>query len=375
MQEPIRIVLTGGVSGGHVFPLLAVAEAVQRKSPIPTEFLFVGSRGVFEENAMQAAGIPMKFVATGKWRRYFSFQNFIDVCKLPWGLVQALWYLLWFMPDAIFSKGGSASVPVVVAAWLYRIPVIVHDSDAKPGASTKFMARFAERVAVAYPGARQYFPADKTAVTGNPVRREMTAGVMSEAIDTFKLHLDKPVVLVLGGSQGARALNEHLLSILPALIEKNFQIIHVTGEANYAPLVQAVTGYGLNIETGPYRPVAFLNAQNLANVYAAAGVVVSRAGAGSIAELAANKKAVILVPLPTAANDHQRANAYEVFEAGGAIVLEEGNLSEHILIENIERILGDQGLRQRMGSALSLFYHPDAADRIAVALLELAVAV
>ena len=130
MQEPIRIVLTGGVSGGHVFPLLAVADSVQRKSPIHTEFLFIGSRGAFEENAMQAAGIRMKFVATGKWRRYFSLQNFIDVCKLPWGLLQALWHLLWFMPDAIFSKGGSASVPVVLAAWLYRIPVIVHASDA-----------------------------------------------------------------------------------------------------------------------------------------------------------------------------------------------------------------------------------------------------
>lgn len=373
-QASLRIVLTGGISGGHTFPLLAVAQVAATKSPVPVEFLFIGSGGKLEKEAMAEANIRAKYVAAGKWRRYFSLQNFIDLFKIPFGFFQALWHLLWFMPDAIFAKGGSVSVPVVLAARVYRIPVILHESDAQPGLANRFLARFVERVAIAYDGAHQFFPREKTALIGNPIREEMTKGNVAEALDTFALRADAPILLVLGGSQGAQVINEHILTILPALVEKGYQIVHLTGENNFEEVVQIARDAGLDVEKGPYRPLPFLGSKSLADLYSAAQVVLSRAGAGTIAELAANKKAVILVPLKNAANDHQRMNAYELAEKGAAKVLEEANLTEHLVLENLEELLTNQELRQKMGDALFEFYHPEAAERIAVALLELAVA-
>ncbi len=371
-EDSLRIVLTGGISGGHTFPLLAVADVIKKKYPEVGEFLFIGSRGKLETDAMREAGIPVRFVATGKWRRYFSFQNFTDLFKIPFGFLQALWHLLWFMPDAIFAKGGSASVPVVLAAWLYRIPIILHESDAEPGVSNRFLGRFVSRIAISYEGAFRFFPKEKTALIGNPIRKEITEGNVSEALETFFLRADAALILVLGGSQGAQIINEHLLPILPALIEKGYQIVHITGEANFETIVQVAKEYGLDVAKGPYRPVPFLGAKPLADLYKAAQVVISRAGAGTIAELAANQKAVILVPLSNAANNHQRMNAYELAERGAVKVLEEANLTEHLLIENIEEVLMDKELRESMGAALYPFYHPQAADQIAEALVALA---
>lgn len=372
MNDIPRIVLTGGVSGGHTFPLVAVARALRRKfSPDASgtagnvEFLFIGSRGRFENDAMEQEHIPVKHVLTGKWRRYFSLQNLIDPFRVPIGFVQALWHLFVFMPDAVFAKGGSASVPVVLAAWVYRIPILIHDSDAVAGRANRFLSRFASRIAIAYPGAHTFFPADKTALTGNPVREEILAGVAARGASQYGLSQEKPTILILGGSQGAKALNLAILNTLPTLLEKNIQVIHQTGNGQYEDIVASVEAYGLKIGESGYIPRPFLSAGELADALAYATLVISRAGAGSIAELAATGKAAILVPLESAANDEQRMNAYDVAEIGGALVLEESNLGEHILLEKIEELLGNQELRQAMGEKLRSFYHPDAADAIA----------
>jgi UDP-N-acetylglucosamine--N-acetylmuramyl-(pentapeptide) pyrophosphoryl-undecaprenol N-acetylglucosamine transferase len=248
----------------------------------------------------------------------------------------------------------------------------MHDSDAVAGLANRFLARFVDRIAIAYEGAYQFFPAKKTALVGNPIRTEMTEGNVAEAIDTFALQVDKALLLVLGGSLGAQTINKHLLTVLPALIEKGYQVVHITGENNFEEIVNSAKEYGLDIVNGSYRPVPFLGAKPLADLYAAAQVVLSRAGAGTIAELAANKKAVILVPLKSAANNEQRMNAYELAERGAVKVLEEANLTEHMILENLEELLTNQALREGMGEALSHFYHPDAAETIAEALVALA---
>lgn len=372
MTDIPRIVLTGGVSGGHTFPLIAVAQALSKRFPSSSpiggggiEFLFIGSRGRFANDAMAQAGIPTKYILTGKWRRYFSLLNLLDPFKVPIGLAQALWHLFWFMPDAVFAKGGAASVPVVLAAWLYRIPVLIHDSDAVAGRANRFLSHFASRVAIAYPSAHKFFPVKKTALIGNPVREEILSGDPGRAAGRFGLSPDKPIVLVLGGSLGARILNEAILRVVPALLEKGIQVIHQTGSSHHARIVAAVEAYGLKIGESGYAPQPFLDPGELADALAAATLVVSRAGAGSIAELAATKKAAILVPLETAANDEQRMNAYDVAELGGALVLEEANLGENILFAKIEGLLQDQELRKTMGEKLSSFYHPDAAAQLA----------
>ncbi len=372
MAEPIRIVLTGGVSGGHTFPLIAVAERIAVQTNNSTEFLFIGPKGRFGAEAMQERGIEVRLVATGKLRRYFSFQNFIDPFLIPLGIIQSLWHLYRFLPDAVFSKGGSASVPVVIAAWLYRIPVLIHDSDAVAGMANKFMGKLATKIAIAYPSAREFFPLEKVALTGNPVRTDILEGSRERGYQELGLDPDKKTLLVIGGSLGAMKLNEALLHILPELLQENIQVVHQTGTEHLALIEKAVVSAGITPggATG-YVPRAFFPAELLGDVYALADLVISRAGAGSIAELAAHGKAVILIPLASAANDEQKKNAYAIAHIGGASVLEEPNLGEHLLLQEIQELLGDDTRRAQMGEAIKAFYHPEAADALATGVLSM----
>ena len=371
MKKNPRVVLAGGVSGGHTFPLIAVAQSLQKKYPGGIEYLFIGSKGPVESEAMAQQGIPAKYVLTGKWRRYFSLQNVIDLFKIPLGFFQALWYLFLFLPDAVFAKGGSASVPVVLAAWLYRIPIIIHDSDATVGYANRFLARFATRIAIAYPSAREFLPEKKTALTGNPVRQEITQGNKERALLLSGLSSEKPTLLVIGGSLGATVLNEIILKALPELLAKGIQVYHQTGKEHFEAIKNAVIEYKITLGSGGYFPKDLLTAEELADALSLASVVLSRSGAGSVSDIAANKKATILVPFAAAANDEQRLNAYEIAKIGGALVLEEANLVEHILLEKIDELLSSPELRQSMGEKMSAFYHPDAADAIAEGLYSL----
>lgn len=366
-----RVVLSGGVSGGHTYPLIAVARVLRKRYPQGIELLFLGGGGVFEQTAMEAEGIPMRRILYGKMRRYFSFLNYLDFFKLPLGILQALWHLLLFMPDVVFSKGGAASVPVVFAARFYRIPVLIHDSDSVAGRANAWLGKWVQKVAIAYPSAAQYFPSGKTALTGNPVREEILSGSKERARERFGLDPQKKTLVLLGGSQGAHGLNNALLQVLPLLLTKGVQVIHQTGSSHLEGVLALAAELGVPTEKGSYHPIDFLSAEEVGDVLVSADIVVSRAGAGSIAEIAACRKALVLVPLPSAANDEQRKNAYDIAEIGGALVLEEANLGEHLFLENLENLLNNDDLRAEMGEKLHVFYHPDAAERIADGLIDL----
>ncbi|MDD5083502.1 MAG: undecaprenyldiphospho-muramoylpentapeptide beta-N-acetylglucosaminyltransferase [Candidatus Moranbacteria bacterium] len=363
-NKPYRVVVTGGGSGGHVMPLIAVAESLRSKLGPQTEFLYIGSKGKIEQDAMNGAGIPAVFILTGKMRRYFSVQNFADFFKIPLGFMQALWYLLRYMPDAVFSKGGYVAVPVVLAAWMYRIPIVTQDSDAVPGMATRILGKFADRVSVAYPTAMNYFPAGSVALIGNPVRSDVLSGDAAQARNLFNLDEAKPTILVLGGSLGARVIDKAIVTLLPKLLQET-QVIHQTGEAHYAETVELSKELGIEPDSHGYFPRAFLPMDELKHALAVADLVVSRAGANAIAEIAAVGKPAILIPLSSAANDEQRMNAYEIARVGGALVLEDGNLGENIFFNKITELLKDGELRGRMAQAIRVFYHPDAADAIA----------
>lgn len=367
----VRIVLTGGVSGGHLFPLVAVTHALREKLRGDVELLFIGPSGKFGTKTMEANGVRSKFVLTGKIRRYFSFANFTDPLMVPIGCAQALWHLFWFMPDAVFAKGGSGSVPVVLAAWLYRIPVMLHDSDATAGRANQFLSHFAKRIAIAYPSAKEYFPAKKVAMTGNPVRSEVLGGDVSRAKTRFSLPKDKPVVFFIGGSLGSKNVNDAVARILPELLGIA-SVIHQTGEEQFARVVAEMGTLGIAPDTDlGYRPRMFLSAEELGDAYAVSDLVISRAGANSIADAAAYGKPLILVPLSTAANDEQRRNAYDVAAIGGATVLEEGNLTQHVLFSKIQSLLMDESKRKEMGEKLRFFYHADADTLIADGIVEM----
>ena len=367
----MRIVLTGGGTGGHLYPLVAVAEKIKQKLGPEVEFLYMGSGAEMEKKIMAEEGITAKHVLSGKMRRYFSLMNLVDVFKLPLGFIQSLAILLWYMPDAIFSKGGYVAVPVVLAAWCYRIPVMMHESDSIPGISNQFLAKFASRIAVAYPSAEQYFPKEKTALVGNPIRHQVTEGNAKMLRQELNFTESKKIILVLGGSQGSEIINDAILHILPKLLF-SYQIIHQTGEKNYKRVLEEAALQGIKVGREGYAVFGFMNANKLRDAFALCDLVVSRAGATFITEIAANGKPSILIPLDGSANEHQRMNAYEIAQVGGALVLEETNLGEHMLGQKIDDILSNNELMEGMSREIKKFYHAEAAEIIANGTIELA---
>jgi len=368
----MRIVLTSGGTGGHIFPIVAVVKKLKEIVPEGEglEFLFLGPGGDIEREAMEKELIPGKYISSGKLRRYFSLHYISDLFKIPLGIFQSLWQLLLFMPDVVFSKGGYAGVPVVVAAWIYRIPVIIHESDITPGLANQFAARLAKTIAVSFSSAANFFNPGKVAITGNPIRDELSAGSKDEAKKLFGLSGGRKVILVLGGSQGARAINEAIVRILPDLLKK-YEVIHQTGKGEYESVVREAGKAGIKAGHGGYRPVPFLR-EEMAHAYAAADLVVSRAGANALTEIAANAKPAIVIPLKTSANNHQELNAYAFSEAGAAVVLNQDNLGENIFLEKIEEVMADGGLQFELGERVKKFYDPDAAKKIAGEIIKLA---
>lgn len=368
----MRIVLTGGGTGGHIFPILAVARKLREIVPEgkDLEFLFLGPGGELERELMEKEFIPDKKILSGKLRRYFSLSYISDLMKIPLGIVQSLWRLLVFMPDTVFSKGGYAGVPVVIAAWLYRIPIIIHESDVTPGLANQFAEKLAQKVAVSFPGAANFFNPSKVVITGNPVRDELAKGSKEEALKIFGLSGTKKIILIMGGSQGAQTINEAILRILPELV-RNFEIIHLTGKGDFENVVDEAGRIGIKAGHADYHPYAFLN-EEIPHALAAADLVVSRAGANAISEIAANGKPAIIIPIKSSANNHQELNAYALAETGAAVVLNQENLGENILLEKIEEVTGSPELQYELGERIKKFYNPDAAKKIAEEIIKIA---
>lgn len=367
-----RIVLAGAGSGGHIFPLVAVAERIKAHDP-HCEFLYIGTKSQMSnvgESAMARMDIPTINIVTGKMRRYFSMEYFIDFFRVPIGVVQSLWHLLVFMPDAVFSKGGYASVPVVAAAWLYRIPVLTHESDATPGWANRICGKLSHYVAVSFTETKKYFLARKTVLTGNPIRTAMTQGDRMRGYQRWNFSESKPVIFVVGGSQGSQRINEALVRILPDLAVFA-QVLHVTGEDHYQHILPRVGEMGFKSGRKRYYAAPFLDREEMADAYAMADLVIARAGANTITELAANHKVAILVPLMGSANNHQAMNAYSAAKVGGALVLEESNLGSSLFLEKIKSVLHDRDLRMKLQNNIAQFYHPDAADVIAAGVIKM----
>jgi UDP-N-acetylglucosamine--N-acetylmuramyl-(pentapeptide) pyrophosphoryl-undecaprenol N-acetylglucosamine transferase len=368
----MRIALTGGGTGGHIFPILAVVREIKKQTgdKEDIEFLFLGPDGELEREFMGEEFIPIKKVQGGKLRRYFSPLNFLDIFKIPLGFLQSLWQLLVFMPDVLFAKGGYASVPVTAAAWFYRIPILIHESDVVPGLANQFAAKVAKRIAVSFPGSEKFFPERKVFLSGNPIREEMVQGSKEEGEKIFSLHPDKKTILVIGGSQGARVINQAIVFLLPKII-KRWQVIHITGKKEYENVIQEAGKIGIKPGHGDYKAYPFLS-KELPHAFAAADLIISRAGAITLTEIAANQKPAIIIPIEGSANKHQEQNAFVFSQAGAAIVLEQANLGENIFFEKIEQALEDKELRFELSERIKRFYNPEAAKIIASELIKIA---
>ncbi len=380
MRNQIRIAFTGGGTGGHIYPLLAVAEQVKIKlSQNPEsdfQLYYFGNAGQY---ASDFVGLKIKIVSiiSFKIRRYLSPLNIIDAVKLPLAFLQSFIKLLFVMPDAVFSKGGTGSIAVVVAAWFYRIPVFIHESDSIPGLSTKFSVPFSKRIAVSFEKTLESISGEKVALTGNPIRADLLEPAPDltpeKAKKIFGFDPTLPLILVIGGSQGSAKINEFMIENVKEFVGK-YQVLHQVGPQNFAQFKNELavsTEHFIPVERDRYKIVDFLQ-KEIREAYVAADIIVSRAGSGAIFEIAVFKKPSILIPLDSAAGDHQKFNAYEYAGNGACVVIEESNLKSSLFFDQVNLILSDKAKYQSMSQAAGTFAKPQAAEIIAQELINLA---
>jgi UDP-N-acetylglucosamine--N-acetylmuramyl-(pentapeptide) pyrophosphoryl-undecaprenol N-acetylglucosamine transferase len=274
-------------------------------------------------------------------------------------------------PDVVFSKGGYASFPVLMAARLLFIPVVIHESDTVPGRVSLWAGKFAERIAISWPDAAKYFPVDKVALTGNPIRKDIAMAVSSGARDYLQLEEGTPIVLVLGGSQGASNINDAIIEALPEFVSK-VQLIHQTGEKNFDEVKRTATAVLTgNQNRKRYKPFPYLDPLALRMGAGAASVVVSRAGS-TIFEIASWQVPAILIPIPEPVSHDQTRNAFAFARAGGGEVIEEKNLTPHLLLSEIMRLIENPEIGNRMKEAQKAFQKPNAAHMVAEEILKIA---
>ena len=374
----MRIVLAGGGTGGHFYPLIAVAEAIEditkERVLIEPELYYAGP-SAFDSEAMHEHDITLISIPAGRLRRYFSIQNFFDIFKTIWGAFTATIQLFKIYPDVVFSTGGFAAYPVLVAARVLMIPVIIYDADALPGRVSLWSSKFARWIAIAHPDAVKEFPEnvrDRIARTGHPIRKEIEKPTNEGGHEFLKLRSDVPTVFIMGGSQGSVAINNVILNALPELV-KRYNIIHQTGVTNLEETSRLSKLILRNsFFDKRYRAFGLLNTLALRMTAGISAVIVSRAGSGSIFEIASLGIPSILIPIPEDVSRDQKENAFSYARSGAAVVLEQQNVTEHILIAEIERITGNPDLKKKMSAAALAFSRPESARKLATIIVDTA---
>lgn len=371
----MKILFTGGGTGGHFYPIIAVAEAINKISRerrlLPPTLYYMADKA-YDSRALFNNNITFVSMPAGKMRRYFSLLNITDLFKTAYGILKSLWKIFRIYPDVIFGKGGYASFPALVAGKLFGIPVIIHESDSVPGRVNLWAGKFAQDVAVSFPEAARFFPPGKTAHTGNPIRLEILNPDKTGAYEFLKLDKNIPTILVLGGSQGSQVINESILEVLPELVSK-YQIIHQAGVKNFSDVSKTSEVILSKSEyKDRYKLFDYLDDLGMKMSAGASSLIISRAGS-TIFEISAWGIPSIIIPLgESASNDHQTQNAFNYGRGGAAVVIEEINLTPHILLSEIDRLMNDGATLQKMSESAKSFARLDAADTIALKLLEIA---
>ncbi|KEK26186.1 undecaprenyldiphospho-muramoylpentapeptide beta-N-acetylglucosaminyltransferase [Bacillus gaemokensis] len=320
-----KIVFTGGGSAGHVTPNLAIIPHLQEKG---WDISYIGSHQGIEKTIIENEGIPYHSIASGKLRRYFDLKNIKDPFLVMKGVMDAYIRIRKIKPDVIFSKGGFVSVPVVIGGWLNRVPVLLHESDMTPGLANKIALRFASKLFVTFEEAAQHLPKEKVVYTGSPVREEVLRGNREKGLRFLGFHSRKPVITVMGGSLGAKKINETVREALPQLL-KNYQVVHLCGKGNLNEKLQSTEGY---------RQFEYVHGE-LPDVLAATDFVISRAGSNAIFEFLMLQKPMILIPLPKASSrGDQILNAQSFERQGYAAVLYEEDVTVTSLMKHIEEL-------------------------------------
>jgi len=359
-----KIIIGGGGTGGHVFPAISIADALKRSDP-GIDILFVGAQGRLEMEKVPAAGYKITGLPVAGFSRKLSFSNISFFIKLLKSIIRAKKIIKDFKPDVVLGVGGYASGPILRAAARSAIPVIIQEQNSYAGVTNRLLAPYARKICVAYNGMEKYFPPEKLLITGNPVRQDILAcsGKRTEGLQYFGCNEKDPVVLILGGSLGARTLNETIRDSLDILPE-NIQFLWQTGKLYFDEASAATNKTGKpNIKVFP-----FISEMSLA--YGCADIIVSRAGAGTISELAIAGRPVILVPSPNVAEDHQTKNALSLLQLNAALLVKDNQAHEK-LINTIIDLINNRDLRNTLAMNIRKLAIPDAADKIAGEILKL----
>ena len=324
-----RIVFTGGGTAGHVIPAMALFKSLQEQS---WEIYYIGSYQGIEKELITKEGIPYNPISTGKLRRYFSWQNFSDPLRIMRGLFQARQILRRIKPQLVFSKGGFVAVPVVAAASLLGIPVILHESDITPGLANRLAVRFADQILTTFPETVHDLPATKARYTGTPIRRSLLQGDADQGRQMCDFTDEKPILMAIGGSTGARVINENLRNALGRLLE-DFQIVHLCGKGNVVPKLQGQKGYC---------QFDYIN-EEMPNIFAMTDLIISRAGANTLFEILQLQLPNILIPLSAkVSRGDQIQNAKSFASQGFSKVLVEETLSKELLIDTVREVYQDR---------------------------------
>lgn len=355
-MKKIKAIISGGGTGGHIFPALSIANALKRR--YDADILFVGAEDRMEMEKVPAAGYPIKGLPVAGFNRKNLFKNIAVIRKLMRSMKMARSIITDFAPDIVIGVGGYASGPTLKAAQKLGIPTLIQEQNSYAGVTNKMLAKKARCICTAYDGMERFFPADRIVKTGNPVRKDILDASLSpaEARRSFGLDGDRPAILVVGGSLGARTVNESMLSALDKIREAGVQLIWQTGKYFGTKGKDAARGMKGIVVT------EFIS--DMARAYAAADVVVSRAGAGSISELELLGKPAILVPSPNVAEDHQTKNARALSDVGAAILVTDAEARERLADEALA-LVADKARLQSMSEAIRALALPDSDEKIA----------
>lgn len=364
-NRPVRVIISGGGTGGHIFPALSIAHAIKQLEPA-AELLFVGAEGKMEMEKVPAAGYKIVGLPIAGIRREITLANLKFPFLLAKSLARARSVIKEFRPDVAVGVGGYASGPLLLMASLQGIPYLIQEQNSYPGITNKVLSKKAQKICVAYENLDRYFPAEKIFFTGNPVREDVkhTGGKKADAANFFELDPNKPVLLVTGGSQGARSINRAVLSGLNELRANGIQLIWQTGKFFYEEAKSAVDA----LKDPSIKVFEFLSRMDLA--YAICDVVIGRAGASTVSELCIVRKPAILVPLPTAAEDHQTKNCEALVQRNAGVLVKDNDAATQLITQAIQ-LLKDPERCKLLANNIAPLARPDAAKEIAQHVLSL----
>jgi UDP-N-acetylglucosamine--N-acetylmuramyl-(pentapeptide) pyrophosphoryl-undecaprenol N-acetylglucosamine transferase len=362
-MRALKFIVSGGGTGGHIFPAVAIADALRKIHP-DCDILFIGAQGRMEMEKVPKAGYPIEGLWISGIQRKLSVENLLFPIKLLSSLMKAKKILKRFKPDVVIGVGGYASAAVLRVAVSQHIPALIQEQNSYPGITNKWLAPKVNRICVAYEGMEKFFPKDKLVLTGNPVREEMVniEGKREAALTFFELDGTKPVLLVTGGSLGARSVNQNIADGLKQLVDEGIQVLWQTGKPFYQEALDAAKAYPqVKVHEFIY---------NMDFAYAVADIVVARAGAITVSELSLVKKPAILVPFPYAAEDHQTKNAMALVKNGAAIHIADHD-AKYALVETVISLMKDENKKEELRANLSTLGFKNSSDKIAKEVLNL----